>query len=203
MNSVAPILVLREVSYSTPDGRQLGSHINCELTRGEMLVITGPNGSGKSTLLEIILNQRPRFSGSVQLKVPHSAIRYLPQLQESQTHMPFSLRDVLQVSTRAPVSDEDIVQTGLLNRSQLALGWNHASGGERRRTLLTRTLLAKPELIVLDEPFNHLDDDSRIAITAALRQFVLTENKCVILSTHNLSQTIQSLRDATIKHISL
>lgn len=184
MKQHSPILSLHNVCYSTPDGRSLGHDVSAELEVGQVLLVTGPNGSGKSTLLEIILGLRAHDSGTVHLNVPEPRICYLPQMQDIQTHMPFSLRDVLRVSANRAIDDEEITGFGLLASRHLDLGWNSASGGEKRRTLLTRTLLQKPELIVLDEPFNHLDSESRQVMTSALHHFVTLEKKCVILSTH-------------------
>jgi ABC-type Mn2+/Zn2+ transport system ATPase subunit len=180
----SPILSLRNVCYSTPDGRSLGNEVSVELEAGQILLITGANGSGKSTLLDIILGSREYDSGTVQLNAPDACISYLPQMQDTQTHLPFSLRDVLKVSVNRPVDDDEITSHKLLGKRHLDLGWNSASGGEKRRTLLTRTFLQKPELIILDEPFNHLDSESRQVMTSSLRRFVAIENKCVILSTH-------------------
>jgi ABC-type Mn2+/Zn2+ transport system ATPase subunit len=198
-----PILSLRNVSYSTPDGRNLGTDVNIELEAGQILLLTGPNGSGKSTLLEIILGMRAPDSGSVHLQVPEPAVSYLPQMQDTQTHMPFSLRDVLQVSINTDVDDDEITGYELLTNKHLDLGWNTASGGEKRRTLLTRIFLQKPELIVLDEPFNHLDHDSRIVMVSSLTRFVTSLNKCVIVSSHEGFESDPSLDELTVKHIAL
>ena len=146
MNEQPPVVALRGVSYSTPAGRRLGCDVSFELGRGEVLLVTGPNGSGKSTLLELILGRRRCDSGLVQLNIPGSSVSYLPQLHDSETHMPFSLRDVLTMSLAT--ADKEIIQEGLLTKEQLDLGWNSASGGEKRRALLTRTILQRPELIL-------------------------------------------------------
>ena len=112
MNEQPPVVALRGVSYSTPAGRRLGCDVSFELGRGEVLLVTGPNGSGKSTLLELILGRRRCDSGLVQLNIPGSSVSYLPQLHDSETHMPFSLRDVLTMSLAT--ADKEIIQEGLL-----------------------------------------------------------------------------------------
>lgn len=201
MNEQPPVVALRGVSYSTPAGRRLGCDVSFELGRGEVLLVTGPNGSGKSTLLELILGRRRCDSGLVQLNIPGSSVSYLPQLHDSETHMPFSLRDVLTMSLAT--ADKEIIQEGLLTKEQLDLGWNSASGGEKRRALLTRTILQRPELIILDEPFNHLDGDSRRVIMSSISRFVTTMNKTVILSTHERFADAANLAKTSIKHLAL
>lgn len=199
MNQSTPLVTLSDVSYATPDGRALGKDINCELQCGEVLLITGPNGSGKSTLLDIILGKRPCNSGTVQCNLPAASISYLPQLQDTETHMPFSLRDV--VTAQKAVVDDEIVALGLLEKTHLKLSWNSASGGEKRRTLLTRTLLAEPELLVLDEPFNHLDSDSRGVMLSSIQHFVSVMSRSVVLSTHE--GFADDTLGLTIKHVAL
>lgn len=205
MNDKAPILSACDISYSTPDGRVLGEHIKVELNKGELLLITGPNGSGKTTLLNILLGKLAPNTGSVQLKLPASRIGYLPQLQDSEMHMPVSLRDIINIALNQKLSDDEISAFGLLTQNHLSLNWNRASGGEKRRTLLTRTFLQKPELLILDEPFNHLDSNSRTVITTAIHDFLTTQNNGVILSTHEgfESYAKQDFSDVPYKRIAL
>jgi len=178
------VLSASDISYSTPDGRVLGKDINIELGEGEILLITGPNGSGKTTLLNVLLGKQTASTGTVQLNLAASRMGYLPQLQDSEMHIPMSLRDVINIAFKQKLSDQTICAFGLINQTHLPLNWNRASGGEKRRTLLTRTFLQKPELLVLDEPFNHLDADSRRVIVSAVHDFLIKEKKSVILVTH-------------------
>lgn len=196
-------LSLCDVSYATPDGRALGQGISAKLYSGECLLITGPNGSGKSTLLEIILGATAASAGTVCLNVSDRAISYLPQLQDNRTHLPMSLRDVVEVSVAGHLTDSHICSYGLLTTHHLPLAWNNASGGERRRALLTRTLLQEPDLIVLDEPFNHLDVESRNAMAASLFEFLAMPGKCVVLSSHEGFGQYLGGSPPTIKRIAL
>jgi len=179
-----PVLHLQDVTYSTPAKRVLGQRITVTLDAGEILLITGPNGSGKSTLIDLILGRGTPDAGTVRLNVPVSDIGFLPQLQDNETHMPLSLRNVVGLALGRKASDEEIITIGLLEQDHLSLAWNSASGGEKRRTLLTRTFLQNPALIILDEPFNHLDISSRALIVSGLQQFLALQNKCVIVCTH-------------------
>ena len=115
--------------------------------------------------------------------------------------MPFSLRDVLNVAVAA--TDDDLVSPGLLTKDQLDLGWNSASGGEKRRTLLTRALLLKPALVVLDEPFNHLDQASRNVMVSAIGRFATAHKTSSILSTHEGFAKDAAISQLSIKRIAL
>jgi zinc/manganese transport system ATP-binding protein/zinc transport system ATP-binding protein len=115
------------------------------------------------------------MEGSVRLGVTTRKIGYLPQLSNTGFHLPLSLFDVVRISTPSRVTREEVVSLGLLEASRLDLGWNTASGGERKRALLSRVLLKRPQLLILDEPFNHLDGASRLQIQRVLANYIKRE----------------------------
>lgn len=150
--------VLRQVSFS--------------LNAGERLGIAGASGSGKSTLLKILAGQLALQKGKVAFKgdalalgknelVPgHAAIKLLNQ--------DFDLAPVLNVDENIIRKGRDLSKTALkkhLGRShnKLELGTlksqtaKELSGGQQQRTALAATLAAKPQLLLLDEPFSQLD----------------------------------------------
>jgi ABC-type molybdenum transport system ATPase subunit/photorepair protein PhrA len=81
---------------------------------------------------------------------------------------------VIAAAVKSPLSSDRIVQLGLLRPEQLHLDWNTASGGERKRALLSRLLLQDPTLLILDEPFGHLDPESYILVIRAIERFLTT-----------------------------
>ena len=115
--------------------------------------------------------------------------------------MPLSLRDVVSLSL-SQVGDEEIISLGLLSHSQLSFNWNTASGGEKKRTLLTQILLKSPRLILLDEPFNHLDKESHELIGHCLHEFVQRKTGALILVSHE-SQSENLFSDVPIKRVEL
>lgn len=141
------------LAYGTPDGRRLAENLSFEVPAGHLGLVRGPNGCGKSTLLRVLLGLHPIVSGRVSVD---GRTAFLPQLENSELHLPFRLGDLASAGA-------------LLDPSQLSLGWNTASGGERKRALLTRALAKNPKVLLLDEPMNHLDEKSRIAVLDVLR----------------------------------
>ena len=137
----------RSVGYSTPNGRQLQVGLNFSVNGGQLFLIRGANGSGKSTLLKVLLKEWPVDRGSLNLNFDFQSLQYIPQLENTEIHFPLTLNDVLKVSIPR-VSEEDGESLGLVRRTQLRSGWNTASGGERKRVLLSRALLSDPRVLV-------------------------------------------------------
>lgn len=160
------------LSYGTPNGRVLQANLSFSVMPGEMLLITGSNGSGKSTLLRTLLRQIPQLEGTVHCSIPDRQVEYIPQLENTEIHFPLTLKDVLSMSRSQRVHWDDVAEIGLLSATQFYSAWNTASGGERKRTLLTRALLRSPSLLIFDEPMNHLDAESRRAMIRRMARFL-------------------------------
>ncbi|MCB0417179.1 MAG: ATP-binding cassette domain-containing protein [Bdellovibrionales bacterium] len=183
------VLEVSELAYATPEGKLLGKGISFQLNQGETLLVEGPNGAGKSTLLKVLVGQHRPLKGTLTHHLPTSQIAYIPQLQNTEFHLPLCLGDLLPTSDLAAIAD-----WGLLEASQLSLAWNTASGGERKRALLTRALLQKCTTLILDEPFNHLDRESKVQIQRALSRFISSGDKALIVVSHEVPNDWQRLK---------
>lgn len=171
------------LSYSTPDKkRRLIDNVNFQLGAGELLVVTGANGIGKSTLIKIILNEQMPAHGKVVLST--ESVGYLPQLQNRMFHIPLKLSDVLHFEEGSSDVTSDALGIGLLFQRELKLNWNQASGGERQKTLLTQVFLSGSNLLLLDEPMNHLDAEARKALGSALGKYMDRTQAGVVVVCH-------------------
>lgn len=193
------------LTYAAPGGRVLGRDLNFSLLPGELLVLSGPNGSGKSTLLSILLGDLRPLSGQLATRVLRSRLAVIPQLQNIEFHLPVTLRDVLEVSRPLGLDESAVEAIGLLKKEQLDLAWNTSSGGERQRTLMTRALLQDPQLLILDEPFNHLDTASQTKILETLAAFLHKQTdhpRAAVLVSHVALSELERL-GVTVKHVRL
>ena len=188
------LLKLDNLSIKTPEGRLLSRGICFELNENEILVIKGENGVGKTTLLRSILKPSKENFACIKTATNSLKIDYLPQVQSSSFHIPMTLWDTLRLSL-SNIETEEALSYGLLEPRHLKLHWNTASGGEQKRVLLTRMLLKDPDILILDEPLNHLDSESRDAICKALCQFVSRKNKAILMVSHDLKSLKQFAED--------
>lgn len=166
------ILSADKVTFGTPDGRPLQQNISFHIESGELFLVSGSNGCGKSTLLRILMGEREADQGATRWAVPRTKITYIPQLENTEIHLPVTLRDVLEMTPGRRPREEEYMRFGLLRRDLLPLAWNTASGGERKRTLLARALLTDPSVLVFDEPMNHLDVASRRIMIRVMKNFL-------------------------------
>ncbi len=165
------VLTVKNVSKKFADTEVL-KNISFEIQRGEKVAIIGPNGIGKSTLLKIILDQLSADVGNHKWGY-ETQISYFAQDHHEQLSGKISAYDWLY----ATASHESIgAIRGLLGR--VLLSGDEAlkpvfalSGGESARLLFARIMLEKRNVLILDEPTNHMDLEGVAALGDALKAF--------------------------------
>jgi len=182
LSNLTPLLSVYNLSYQTPDRRPLVSDLNFSIKPGDLLAVTGANGVGKSTLLQVIIGNMQPTTGSI--KVQTKALSFLSQLHNREFHIPLTIQDVISFSNQNCVGTQSAVDIGLLEPHELTLAWNSASGGERQKALLTQALLTDAELLILDEPMNHLDSSTRKKLMVLLANLADSKKKGVLIVCH-------------------
>jgi len=174
--------------------------IDFDLHAGEAVALIGPNGSGKSTLLKGILGLIHRTAGTVEVlghaTAPAGTVGYVPQTDELDPEFPVSLEQVVMMGRyralgwlRLPgKKDRQAVAAaldtvGLSNLAKTRFG--ELSGGQQQRGLLARAVAAGPRLLLLDEPFNGLDQSNRDALVGTVER-LKADGVAVLVSTHDL-----------------
>ena len=151
----------------------------------EIVTILGPNGSGKSTLLRALLGILPLASGHVA-RAPGLRLGYVPQKLSVDRSMPMTVRRFLSLPVR--VSDAEATQAlarvGLpdLETRQMA----GLSGGQFQRVLLARALLCDPQLLILDEPTQGLDQPGEAAFYRLIEEVRRDTGAAILMVSHDL-----------------
>jgi len=177
------------------------------VSEGEFVVIIGPSGCGKSTLLSIISGILKPSSGAVYLDGEKNTsitpkIGYMLQndnLLEWRTiykNILFGLEIQNQLTKENIVYANELLQTYGLYEFKDSYP-SQLSGGMRQRVALIRTLVTKPEILLLDEAFSALDYQTRLAVGDDVYSIIKKEKKTVVMVTHDIPEGI-SMADRVI-----
>ena len=141
-----------------------------EVNGGETVALVGANGSGKSTLLRDIVERGEWDSEDIRVG-PSMKIGYSAQQQET---LDDDQTVVQQVREAAPMSNQaafGLLSALLFDHEDMDKTVGDLSGGERNRLQIARLMAMKPNLLILDEPTNHMDIPSQEAVEEALEEF--------------------------------
>ncbi|MFO1139562.1 MAG: metal ABC transporter ATP-binding protein [Paracoccus sp. (in: a-proteobacteria)] len=160
-------------------------HVDFRIDPAEIVTVVGPNGSGKSTLVRALLGHVPTDTGRVE-RLPGLRIGYVPQRVHIERAMPMTVRRFLSLPVRVSDAEARAVldRTGVpgLERRQIAA----LSGGQFQRVLLARALLNRPQLLVLDEPTQGLDQPGIIAFYKLIEEVRRETGVAVLMVSHDL-----------------
>jgi ATP-binding cassette subfamily F protein 3 len=173
--------------------RELLSHAELWLERGEHVSIVGPNGCGKSTLVETLSGARELESG--KLRRGHNVrLAYLPQHDELPARPEITVLAHAQRATGlSEARTRALLGRFLFSGEEAQKSLTQISGGEARRLALAILVSSDANVLVLDEPTNHLDLESREALEDALRRF----KGAVLLISHDRA-LLEAIGERTI-----
>lgn len=168
-------LEARDVSFSYPSSAHPAlCHLNLEVPQGQHVAILGRSGAGKSTLLSLLAGEVQPTSGSVQVCGSVAVVEQAPYVFRQ------SIRENLLLADPRATDDELMSVLERVHLSELARSFEQGldtplseggitlSGGEKHRLALARVLLARSEIILLDEPYRGLDSETQSALSDEL-----------------------------------
>ena len=191
------LISLKEIkkNYHTKEGEiNAIDNISLDINKGEIISIVGPSGCGKSTLLSIISNLDNDYIGKIT-KDNNLVISYMLQNDALLPYLTIYENAILGLKIQKKLNDNNLKYVNYLLKYYNLWDFKNnypksLSGGMRQRVALIRTLALKPDILLLDEPFSALDEQSRLIISNDVYKFAKDNNKTIILVTHNIEEAI-------------
>ena len=199
-----PLLVIDDLvkRFVTPEGAVLAvDHVSFAVASGEFLSLIGPSGCGKSTVFNIVGGLLGAYEGTVaiggeRISGPHPAIGMV--FQEEST---FPWRTVLD-NVAFPLEIKGIGKAERVERARHFVnlvglaGFERRypaelSGGMRQRVSIARTLAFEPKILLMDEPFGALDEQTRLLLGDKVTEIQQELHQTTLLITHSITEAVQ------------
>ncbi|EEM55647.1 MULTISPECIES: ABC transporter ATP-binding protein [Bacillus cereus group] len=204
-----PIITIKNVTYFTPsNNRLIFKEINLSIQKGEKILLKGDNGSGKTTLFEIIIGLKKSYDGDIKILGQNvnelstqeicKVIAYVPQEN-------FFFKGSILYNLTLGVSNfemdrvNEMVKTFKLNNfinsldnkinTEIDKVITNLSSGQIQKIKLIRSLLQNPQILLIDEAFSNLDNESLISIINYINEQF--PNMAVIFVNHNYSEILE------------
>jgi NitT/TauT family transport system ATP-binding protein len=198
------ILVVDDIvkRFHTPEGPLTAvDRVSLSVRQGEFLAVIGPSGCGKSTLFNIVGGLVDGYQGTVTVggetvRGPHPAIGMV--FQEEST---FPWRTVIE-NVAFPLEIAGMRKQARLDKARKFIALvglsgfenrypSELSGGMRQRVAIARTLASEPKILLMDEPFAALDEQTRLLLGDKVLQIQQDLKQTTLLITHNITEAVQ------------
>ena len=204
-SNLTNIIELRDISQ-TYDGenwilKDLHMLVEDKPAQGQFVVILGPSGCGKSTVLRYIAGLQKPTSGQVLIhNTPagddhrtsmvfqqYSSLPWMTVLEN--VALPLRYKGMPEAERHAKALDM-IERVGLAGHEHKYAEYPTLSGGQMQRVAIARSLIANPEIILMDEPFGALDINTRLQMQDLLADLWLQFHPTVVFVTHDISEAV-------------
>lgn len=204
------VVDIEDVSYQTPDGRQIFNDITLRLGPGDRIGLVGANGAGKTTLIGLITGSlvpskgRIKVGKTVKFATLSQDIRELDEFGDDRIFQMIKREKTTFLVGKKEIGTGQLVEQLGFDSAQLQTPIKDLSGGQRRRFQLLRLLFTEPNVLILDEPTNDLDTD----MLAAMEDLLDTWPGTMIVVSHDryllervTDQQYAILGDGKVRHL--
>ena len=183
------LITLNNISLSH-NGKNVLDDVSFKLHEGEFITLIGPNGAGKSSLIKVLLGVIKQDSGDITY-TDNIRLGYTPQTFSANPFIPISVKDFLTLNQK--LDSEFMLKTFELTgiKDLLKSPLKNLSGGELQKVLLTRALLNKPNVLILDEPAQNLDVDGQMQLYKLIQDIPQQQNCAVLMVSHDLHRVMK------------
>ncbi|MCU1431479.1 MAG: transporter ATP-binding protein [Actinotalea sp.] len=196
------------VTFTLNDGKRLEvlKHIDVTLPRGSFSALLGPSGCGKSTLLNVIAGVLAPSTGTVTAHAAGGGRAEFAYVFQSSRLMPWlTVEQNIEFALKArriprdqwsAIVGENLELVGLTKvRKEYPL---RLSGGMQQRVGIARALAVQPDLLLMDEPFSHLDEISAKRLRSETARICHERGVTALLVTHDLLEAVFMAQDVYI-----
>jgi len=197
-------VALANINKHFPKGKQstltVLDDINLEIGQGEFVSILGPSGCGKSTILNLIAGLEQPSSGRLTVKgkpVEGPGRDRIMVFQESGLFPWMSVLGnvmyglLLKKADRADAERMAIEALKKVHLTKFIHAYPHElSGGMKQRAAIARALVMDPDILLMDEPFAALDEQTRMVLHRELESIWLDTGKTIVFITHNIREAL-------------
>lgn len=199
------MLAIHQVYFSFDESNPILKTISFSVEQGNIVSILGESGSGKSTLLKLIYGLEDVDSGEIfckNEKVTGPKFNLVPG-NENMKFVPqeFDLLDSITVAENVgkylsnfdlKLKSENIIKAlKVVKMEDFAKHFpSQLSGGQRQRISIARAIATNPEMLLLDEPYSHLDQPLKYEIRKSIWNWAKANNCTVILTTHDINDAL-------------
>lgn len=189
------LLSLKNVSksfFTSKKETNVLENISFDIKTNQIIALLGPSGCGKSTLLNILSSLEEQTSGKIYLS---GKLGYMFQKDALLPWRNIFSNICLGLEIKKEKTKENILYANsLINKYKLSDFVNNfpnqISGGMKQRVALIRTLVLKPDLLLLDEPFSALDAQTKITVQNDVYNIIKQEKKAALIVTHDIGEAI-------------
>jgi cobalt/nickel transport system ATP-binding protein len=211
-----PLIEIEDLNYAYPRRGSVLKDINFLLYQGDRAVINGDNGAGKTTLLHLIVGLKKAKQGNIfgfgeicktekQFNRLRAKAGLLFQDPDDQLFCPTVLEDVMFGPLNLGFTKTQAIEKSIVTLNRLGLqGFesritHQLSGGEKRMVTLACVLVMEPEVLILDEPTNALDEKAKLCLLNVLK----TLPQAMIIISHDKPFAQQLATRTLLLHDSL